>query len=953
MLKTTLDTLACPACRQPLHSDTPAAAEAPLLQALLSCPACAIQIPVVQGFALFTEARQGSAAHARQALAELDVQLAPSADYLSFMHRRHVRRIPDRYAAFQPFNESTRAFYALLALAREHLQPGDRILDTWGRTGWSGEMLAAAFPQQHVISVWEGNFDVLGYMGYAHWLPAGQRAPNHDIIFVPPGSPMPFRDQQFALIHGLDSLHRYAPATFAGDMLRIARRDAPIVFPHVHMANSQPSPYFERGGTILHGRRYQERFDAAQARGQRQALVLSEVTMFEGKGCLQSEPDTSHYNGLVALVPPAWTGAALRQADLDIATPSSRAVVNALLRIDSLNGCAVPDADALGGLMQDLLLRHPCYAQRLARLGQQQLNSEQLQILFQLGQLRTLDEVARRLRLPVAQVAQQARRLVQTELLQLAPISGAMARLQSYYASQVVRPLPQKETFEYLWTLLPTLYQQRPILLCGMDDSAFGWEEVALLVPALQRGLLTLGVRPGDRIAMLCGQHPEAVLLSWACWRIGAVVVPLRKELTDTPALLQPMLERIAPALLVLDRARHGAAALATCPALLLDDLHPEAAAMLPPGCALPELSQLLEGWMDLPPAPFGHAVDPDDPAVMLFTSGSTGVPKGVVLSQRALLQSGQLATTEFGWHDGDVLLSLGDCHTMSGLRNPMVAALFAGASVYLADESERGNVGKTLLAVQRHGVSILATGPAWLAMLHRLPAHLTLHPASLRQIVSTGAPLQSSLHAALSERMRLDIIDYYGLTETGGLCMLFQHPPGATQASGRPAGAVVQICDKHGLPLGADQAGELRVHSNQLMSAYWRDPAQTATVARDGWIYTGDIASHDGKGNITLLGRHDDQLKNEHGDIVHPAPLERSMCRYPQVREAGVTAGPQGLVGLLVVDDGFDLPAFVAFCRQHAHIDAFPREFRLQAALPYTAAGKLDRRALANSITQ
>lgn len=173
MLKTTLDTLACPACRQPLHSDAPAAAEAPLLQALLSCPACAIQIPVVQGFALFTEARQGSAAHARQALAELDAQLAPSADYLSFMHRRHVRRIPDRYAAFQPFNESTRAFYALLALAREHLQPGDRILDTWGRTGWSGEMLAAAFPQQHVISVWEGNFDVLGYMGYAHWLPAG------------------------------------------------------------------------------------------------------------------------------------------------------------------------------------------------------------------------------------------------------------------------------------------------------------------------------------------------------------------------------------------------------------------------------------------------------------------------------------------------------------------------------------------------------------------------------------------------------------------------------------------------------------------------------------------------------------------------------------------------------------------------------------------------------------
>ena len=199
---------------------------------------------------------------------------------------------------------------------------------------------------------------------------------------------------------------------------------------------------------------------------------------------------------------------------------------------------------------------------------------------------------------------------------------------------------------------------------------------------------------------------------------------------------------------------------------------------------------------------------------------------------------------------------------------------------------------------------------------------------------------------------MQLAIIDYYGLTETGGLCMLFQHAPGTTQACGRSAGAVLQICDGDGLPLGPGQTGELRVHSNQLMTAYWDDRAQTAAIARDGWIYTGDIASHDGLGNITLLGRHDDQLKNEYGDIVHPAPLEHAMCSYPLVRQAAVTAGPQGLIGMLVVEDGFDLPAFVAFFRLHPKIEAFPREWRVQAALPYTAAGKLDRRALAHSLS-
>lgn len=955
MQKTTFGALACPACRTSLNSDTPLATSLPLSSGVLSCPDCALHVPVVRGFPLFTEAHLGSVADARATLPALDAKLAPSPDYLSFMHRRHVRRIPDRYAAFQPFNESTRAFYALLDLARAHLRPGDLILDTWGRTGWSGEMLAAVFPEQHVVSIWEGNFDVLGYMGYAHWLAAGRRAPNHDIVFVPPGGPLPFGDSRFALVHGLDSLHRYAPATFLGDLLRIARDDAPIIFPHVHMANSEPSPYFDRGGLILHGRRHLERLQAARKRQARSAIVMAEVTLFDagahGATTLLSEPDTPHYNGLVALTPPSWEGASLRRADLDLAVPGARGIVNALLELDSLNGRAVADPQALGGLMADLLLRHPCYADRLDRLGLQALEPEQLQILFQLGQMRTLEETAQRLQLPVRHVCDQARAMVDAELVQLAPVSGAMARLQSYYASQVVRPLPQEETFEYLWQLLPTLYRDRPLLLCGIDDSAFGVDEVTLLVPALQQGLRALGVGPGDRVVMLCAPHPEAVLLTWAIWRLGAVVVPLRKDLAETPAQLAPLLDRIEPALLVLDRPRLGAAALATCPAVLLDALHDDDNdAAVPAGNTVPELSALLEDWLELPPASTTHVVQPDDVAMILFTSGSTGMPKGVVHSQRALLHSGQLAATEFGWHDQDLLLSLGDFHTMSGLRNPLVAALFAGAGVYLADEAERHSVGKTLQAAQRHGVTVLSTGPAWLSMLDLLPAHLTLHPASLRQILSTGAPLQPALHAALVQRMNLAIVDYYGLTETGGLCMVFDHLQGAT---GKPVGAVVQICDADGAPLAAGQAGELRVHSNQLMLGYWRDAAQTARVARGNWLYTGDIASHDGHGRITLLGRHDDQLKNEFGDIVHPAPLERAVCHLPHVREAAITAGPQGLVGLLVVDAGFDMAAFVDACRRQATADVMPRLWRVRDALPYTAAGKLDRKLLAHSLSQ
>lgn len=913
-----------------------------MLSGVLECPQCALQVPVVQGFPLFTEAVPAGVEMPCK-LAALQRQFSTTPEYFSFVHHRHVRRIPDSYAAFQPFNESTRAFYALLDLIRTRLKPGDLILDTWGRTGWSGEMLAALFPEQHVISIWEGNHDVLAYAGYGYWLSAARRALNHDIIFANPGAGLPLLDGKVSLVHGLDSLHRYAPLTFAGDILRVARTDGVIIFPHVHMANNEPQPFFERGGVIVHGSAYQRRFERAAARGRRNVLVMAEVDLFNGTGVLQGNPDTAQYNGLVALLPPEWEGASLRPANLDLCLPHARAVPNALLLIDSLNGHAAPDPQALGGLMADLLLRHPCYAQRLQQLGEQRLDTVSLQILYQLGQLRTLQQTAQRLELDIDIVTRHVRAMTEQELLQVAPLSSAMGRLQSYYADQVVRPLPDEETFEYLWQLLPSLYGARPLLISGADGSEFGWDDVNLLVPALQRGLLALGVKPGDRVAMLCGPHPEATLLSWAVWRLGAILVPLRKELADDTVALGALLQRIQPALLVLDRPRAGAADLAACPAVLLDDASEEA-------CGVPQLASLLAEWLDADVDEESTAtVAPDDAALILFTSGSTGQPKGVVLNQRALLLSGQLAAIEFGWHDKDILLSVGEQHSMSGLRNPAVAALFAGATVYIPDDAERLNVVRTLQAAQQRSVSVLAAGPAWLAMLDRLPPHLTERPAALRQILSTGATLATPLQARLAARMRLDIVDYYGLTETGGLCLVFEHDGiGANSVvAGRASGALLQICDDGGMPLGPGIAGELRIHSNQLMSGYWNDTARSAAMLRQGWLHTGDLASHDGQGRITLLGRRDDQLKNEFGDIVHPAPLERIMVSHPDVREAAVVSAAHGLIGLIVASDGFELAAFATYCRAHMAGSPHLREWRLVDQLPYTAAGKLDRQAL------
>src|SRR5471032_3687604 len=118
MLKKTLHLLGCPACRIGLQPHGPSDTGKRLMHGWLECPQCAVQVPVVQGFALLTEAAPAENAGLSQKMAELNRQLSASRDYISFVHHRHIRRIPDRYAAFQPFNESTRAFYALLDLIR-------------------------------------------------------------------------------------------------------------------------------------------------------------------------------------------------------------------------------------------------------------------------------------------------------------------------------------------------------------------------------------------------------------------------------------------------------------------------------------------------------------------------------------------------------------------------------------------------------------------------------------------------------------------------------------------------------------------------------------------------------------------------------------------------------------------------------------------------------------------
>lgn len=218
--------------------------------------------------------------------------------YEDYIKLKKQRNIIEPYAAFQPFNESFQSLLPYIDSLKSTLKRGDFILDTWCRTGFSGDFLANTFPEQTIISIWEGNNSVLGFRGFNYFFGGNKKRENHIIIFHDNNHTLPFKDNVFSFIYGYDSLHRYNH--FITEAFRVTKADGIVNFAHVHLSNSQPEPFFEREGILSHGLKYQKKLDIMVQTDQRIVAVLSETDAYLSQApYLQSTPNTGHYNGFI------------------------------------------------------------------------------------------------------------------------------------------------------------------------------------------------------------------------------------------------------------------------------------------------------------------------------------------------------------------------------------------------------------------------------------------------------------------------------------------------------------------------------------------------------------------------------------------------------------------------------------------------------------------------------
>ena len=418
-------------------------------------------------------------------------------------------------------------------------------------------------------------------------------------------------------------------------------------------------------------------------------------------------------------------------------------------------------------------------------------------------------------------------------------------------------------------------------------------------------GLQARGVKRGDRVACVLTNEPETVELYWACQWLGACVVPLSHR--ASPSDVDYCVDDSGATLVLRDPG----------------DVRELVAAAEHPG-----------------------ALDLDDSAhsIQLYTSGTTGRPKGVPRSHRAERASGLSQVVQHGLRPGHRTLGVMPLYHTMGIHSLLAASLVGGC--YVAQPS--WDAGRALDLVKTQRVSALYLAPTLYFDLVHAPELEGVDTSGVRAIAYAGSPMTGALVEQVAAAFDPEIfVNHYGSTEI--------YTFSVQRAQREKPGCAGRAALNARLRLDPSGEGEVLCHmsSDEAFTGYWNRPDADEKAIRDGWYHTGDVGRVDEDGDLWVVGRVDDMIVSG-GENVHPVEVEDVLARAPGVREVAVVAAPderwgQRVVACVVADDGITADALDAFCLASETLARFkrPREYRFVAELPKSPSGKILRRVL------
>lgn len=439
------------------------------------------------------------------------------------------------------------------------------------------------------------------------------------------------------------------------------------------------------------------------------------------------------------------------------------------------------------------------------------------------------------------------------------------------------------------------------------------------------------GVGKGDRVAILAKNQIGYLDALFATGKLGAILVPLNWRLTEHELIY--MLKDSASSVLLYDS---------------------QFTPLLPTLCSQtpikqwvqfgPEYDQLLAQTSDLP---ISESVDLDDPHLILYTSGTTGAPKGAVLSHRVLVWNS--LNTNVGWdlHADDVSIIHTPLFHTGGLNVLTLPILHAGGTMVLMQE---WNPERCLQLIEQEHVTIFFAVPTMFEMLLQAPNFAQTNLSSLRFCIAGGSPCPIPLIEAYQQR-NIPFRQGYGLTEVSVNCFTL-NPEDAIRKAGSVGKPIfhldARIVDEAGRDVPTNSIGELILYGPTVCNGYWRNPVATAQALQKGWFYTGDLARVDAEGYFYIVDRKKDMYISG-GENVYPAEVENVLYQHPAVQECAVIGIPDsrwGEVGraLVVLRPSMQLDeaGLISFCRERLANYKTPKSIYFLPDLPHNASGKV-----------
>lgn len=474
---------------------------------------------------------------------------------------------------------------------------------------------------------------------------------------------------------------------------------------------------------------------------------------------------------------------------------------------------------------------------------------------------------------------------------------------------------------------------EQPAIL--FQDTTVTYRELVERITGFHAALLAWGVRPGDRVLCMAGNRPEILVALFATARCGAIFVPVNPAApaVETAALLRDSTPKVALA----EDATRGV--LEQAVRMATQDSGGAAAKVCD-----------IEGTHPAPDTePAVHPVGADDPAQIVYTSGTTGTPKGVVLTHGGLFWNQINALLGLDVASDEVTLVNSPMFHVAGLNTLVITTLYKGGTVVI----HRGfDAVATLDAIPRHGVTALFAVPTMLSLLSRHESFAGTDLSSLRWMLVGGAPVPPEAVTTWG-RLGVPLLASYGLSEAGpSVSFRTLAQAAARPESSGPPGMLTElgVVGPDGAELAVGEVGELVVRGPHLAAGYWNRPQATDETFRSDGLRTGDRGLLDPDGAVVITGRQKDLIITG-GENVDPVEVELAVATHPGVAEAVVIGVDDPLWGecvtAVIVPAGPnppDLPELREYLSTRIARYKMPKLLETVEGLPRTSVGKIRR---------